>query len=93
MIHVTVEPPITKDDGMELKGIYFISSFEIEYRKSHTIKGIQYASLNVQLSAHISTKNILKASAKATCFPFSYLSVLWLVQHCLTTAAALPRLN
>ena len=34
-----VKPPIIKDDGMELKGIYFISYFDIEYRKSHTIKG------------------------------------------------------
>ena len=39
MIHVTVEPLITKDDGMELKGVYFISYFEIECRKIHTIKG------------------------------------------------------
>jgi len=39
MIHVMVEPPITKDDGMELRGVYFISYFEIEYRKSRTIKG------------------------------------------------------
>ena len=34
-----VEPPITKDDGIDLKGVYFISYFEIEYRKSRTVKG------------------------------------------------------
>jgi hypothetical protein len=61
MVNVSVEPPITKDDGMELKGIYFSLYFEIKYRKSCTTKGIQNTSLNVQPSAHISTKYILKA--------------------------------
>ena len=38
MVNVSVEPPIIKDDGMELKGIYFSLYFEIEYRKRRTIK-------------------------------------------------------
>jgi hypothetical protein len=61
MVNVSVEPPITKDGGMELKGVYFSLYFEIEYRKSRTTKGIQYISLNVQSIAPISTKYILKA--------------------------------
>ena len=39
MVNVSVEPPITKDDGMELKGIYFSLYFEIKYRKAILQRG------------------------------------------------------
>jgi hypothetical protein len=53
MIHVTVEPPITKDDNMELKSVCFILYFEIEFRKYRTIKGIQCTSFNATKCSHL----------------------------------------
>ena len=35
-----VEPPITKECGIRLKGVYnSFFTFEIEFKKSHTTKG------------------------------------------------------
>ena len=39
MLYITEEPPITKGDGIMLKGGLFYFIFKFEYRKSRTIKG------------------------------------------------------
>ena len=67
-----VELPITKGCGIRLKGAFNSFYFEIEFRKNRTTKGMQCASLNVQLSTNSSTKYPQMPSLVSTSFSFQF---------------------
>jgi hypothetical protein len=98
MLHEMMEPPVTHDHSDELKGVYFFLYFEFEYRKSRTAKGIQYTSLNVQPSAQLIHKYVIRSLAMTTS---SFFANLMLSSWCSSAApeerqcrrAALPQLS
>jgi hypothetical protein len=82
-----VEPPITKGCGIRLKGAYNSFYFEFKFRKSRTIKGMQCASFNVQLSANSSTIYPLLPCLVSMWFSFQF-GANMPKQHC--CGASLP---